>query len=194
MTRAPSPVERGRPLPRPGGFTLVEILVVLAIVGLVLGLAIPRVQELSGVELRASARRLAGAARYAADQAAVRKTPYRIRFDLQGRAYRVELAEGDQWVPDRATLGAPVRLPGAVRIAGVETRARGRQVEGEPWIEFYPKGYAERAAVQLALGADRVYTVEVRPFDLRPRIHAGAVELREIDAQTAASLATSTRR
>lgn len=176
------------------GFTLIEILVVLAIVGLVLGLAIPKVQELSGVELRSATRRLAGAARYAADQAAVHKTPFRIRFDVPGRTYRVELAQGDQWVPDRATLGAPVRLPRSVRVAAVETRARGRQVDGEPWIEFYPKGYAERATVQLALGTDRVYTVEIRPFDLRPRIHAGALELSDADAQATVVPATATRR
>lgn len=176
------------------GFTLVEVLVVLAIVGLVFGLTLPKLREMSGVELRSAARRLAGAARYAADQAAVRKSPHRIRFDFEQRTYRVEVAEGDRWLPDPATLGRPVRLPGSVRIAAVETGALGRRTDGEAWVEFYPKGYSERAVVQLAVGDDRVYSVEIRPFDLRPRIQAGALELREIDSHAVPRAASSSRR
>ncbi len=176
------------------GFTLVELLVVLAIIGLVLGLALPQLRELSGVELRSAARRLAGAARYASEQAAVRKSPHRIRFDFEQRAYRVEVAEGDRWLPDPATLGAAVRLPGAVRIAAVETRARGRQTDGEAWVEFYPKGYSELAVVQLVAGNERVYSVEIRPFDLRPRIEAGALTLREIDSHALPRAASTDRR
>ncbi|HWP35648.1 MAG TPA: hypothetical protein VNM66_08625, partial [Thermodesulfobacteriota bacterium] len=134
-----------------------------------------------------------GAARYAADRAAVEKAPVRLRFDFAGRAYRVEVAAGDQWVPDRGPLGQAVRLPAGVRIAAVETRGGGRQVDGEASIEFYPKGYAERGVVQLALDRDRVYTVEIRPFDLRPRLHPGAVSLRELDAR-AGPLGASLRR
>lgn len=162
-------------------FTLIEVLVALAIVALAVGLTVPKLTELSGLELRTSARRLAGAARYAADQAAVRKTPYRLRFDFAARAYRVERLDGDTWQPDMASLGAPVTLPGRVRVALVETRRAGRQREEEATVEFYPKGHAERAAVQLAVGDDRAYTIEVRPYDMRPRIHEGAVDLAELD-------------
>lgn len=162
-------------------FTLLEVLVALAIVALVAGLVIPKLVDISGVELRSAARRLAGAARYASDQAAVRKTAYRLRFDLEAGAYRVEYLDGDLWQPDRATLGGPVRLPHGIRVASVETRARGRKTEGEAWVEFYPKGYAERAVVQLAAGERRVQTVEIRPFDARPRVHAGALELADAD-------------
>jgi prepilin-type N-terminal cleavage/methylation domain-containing protein len=167
--------------PRRSAFTLLEILVALAIIALVAGLVIPKLVEISGLELRSSVRRLAGAARYAGDQAAVRKTPYRLRFDLEARAYRVEYLDGEVWQPDRASLGGAVRLPHAVSIVSVETRGRGRKTEGEPWIEFYPKGYAERAAVQVAAGEQRIFTVEIRPFDTRPRVHAGALELADAD-------------
>lgn len=172
-----------RPTDSPArGFTLVEILVALAIVALAVGLAIPKLTEMSGVELRSAARRLAGAARYAADQAAVRKATYRIRFDFAARAYRVERLDGETWLPDRASLGAPVRLPGQVRVALVETRRAGRAREDEAFIAFYPKGYAERAAVQLAVDDRRAYTVEIRPYDMRPRVHEGALELSQLDA------------
>ncbi len=165
------------------GFTLVEILVALAIVALVVGLTMPKLTELSGVELRTAARRLAGTARYAADQAAVRKTPFRLQFDFAARAYRVEFLDGDTWRPDPTTLGAPVRLPGQVRVALVETRRAGRQREELASVEFYPKGYAERAVVQLAVGDTRAYTIEVRAYDMRPHIHEGALDLGALDAR-----------
>lgn len=166
---------------RASAFTLVEILVALAVVALALGFAVPKLTELSGIELRSAARRLVGAARYAADQAAVRKTPYRLRFDFAERAYRVERLDGDTWKPDPTSLGGVVVLPGRVRLALVETRRAGRQREQEASVEFYPKGYAERAAIQLAVGERRAYTIEVRPYDMRPRIHEGAFELAELD-------------
>lgn len=174
-----------RPGPRSvaKGFTLVEILVALAIVAIAVGFAIPKLTELSGVELRSAARRLAGAARYASDQAAVRKATYRIRFDLGARAYRVERLDGDTWVPDPTSLGAPVTLPGQVRVVLVETRRAGREREDEAFVAFFPKGYAERAAIQLAVGDDRAYTVEIRPYDMRPRLHEGALALSELDAR-----------
>jgi prepilin-type N-terminal cleavage/methylation domain-containing protein len=170
-----------RPRRRRAAFTLVEILVALAVVALVVGLAIPKLTELSGMELRSAVRRLAGAARYAADQAAVRKAPYRLRFDFAARAYRVERLDGDAWKPDPTSLGVPVVLPGQVRVAQVETRRAGRLREKEASVEFYPKGYAERAAIQLAVGETRAYTIEVRPYDMRPRVHDGALELEDLD-------------
>lgn len=165
------------------GFTLFELLLVLAIVGLAVGVVIPKLQDVAGVELRQSARRLAGAARYAADQAAVRKTAFRLAFDFKGRAYRIEFLDRENvWRPDPTTLGRPVRLPGDVRLAAVETR-EGRRTEGEVFVEFYPKGYAERALIQVARGEDEGFTVEIRSFDPKPRVHAGRLELREADAR-----------
>jgi type II secretion system protein H len=168
---------------RTRGFTLLELLLVLAIIALAVGVLIPRLPDVAGVELRQSARRLAGAARYAADQAAVRKTTFRLAFDFKQRAYRIEFLDRENvWRPDPTTLGRPVRLPGDIRLAAVETRG-GRQTEGDVFVEFYPKGYAERALVQVSRADNDAYTVEIRPFDPKPRVHAGLLELREADAR-----------
>jgi type II secretion system protein H len=167
------------------GFTLLEILLVVAIAALVVGVVVPQLTNLGGLELKQAARRLAGAARYAGDQAAVRKATHRIVFDLEARRYQVQYLDQDTWRPDPATLGGLVQLPPEVRVVSVETRARGRKAaaaDGEAFVVFYPKGYAERATIQLGRGETSVYTVEVRAFDPRPRVHAGPLALEDADA------------
>lgn len=71
------------------GYTLLEVLVVLAIVGLVLA-AVPMLAgRRSGPEVRAAAVEIASAMRAARGDAIARFEPVAFRLDVDGRSYRI---------------------------------------------------------------------------------------------------------
>ncbi len=78
----------------PAGFTLMEILVVMALLTLLLGMTIPYVGGVLGVQVRSAARQLAGTIRYTFDEAVLESSNFRIVFNLDRHAYTVERCSG----------------------------------------------------------------------------------------------------
>jgi len=78
---------------RHSGFTLVEILVSLAIMALVLGGAVYGFRAITKSELRGSASKLAGAIRYCFDRSITTGSYYRLVLDLDGNKYWAERSE-----------------------------------------------------------------------------------------------------
>jgi len=69
--------------PSPRGFTLIEILVVLALIGLLTGMAVLSA-GVSGSGVEREARRLSAALRMAADESRLQGRVLGLRFDSQG--------------------------------------------------------------------------------------------------------------
>src|SRR5476651_795480 len=63
------------------GFTLIEIAVVLAIIGMVLMLVLPRLPSTESESLKISARTMASTLRYLQDRAAVNGTVYYLHLE-----------------------------------------------------------------------------------------------------------------
>lgn len=63
------------------GFTLIELVVVLAIVSMVILLVLPRLPSSAAENLKSSARTMASTLRYAQDRAATSRTNYRIHIE-----------------------------------------------------------------------------------------------------------------
>lgn len=76
-----------------GGYSLIEILVALAVVCLVSGSAIVGLRSLLKTELRGSATKLAAAIRYSYDRAISTGAFYRLHFNLDEQSYRLERSE-----------------------------------------------------------------------------------------------------
>ncbi|HMU39582.1 MAG TPA: prepilin-type N-terminal cleavage/methylation domain-containing protein [Pseudomonadota bacterium] len=76
-----------------GGYTLVELMVVLAIVGVVMGGAVLGFRSLVRSELRSAASKLAAAIRYSYDRALTTGAFYRLHFDLDAQTYRLEKSD-----------------------------------------------------------------------------------------------------
>lgn len=79
--------------PAEHAFTLIEITVVVAIIGLLVAGATIGVRAVAKSELRGAATRVAGAMRFAFDRAATSGRFYRLSFDLSGRAVVLEMSE-----------------------------------------------------------------------------------------------------
>ncbi|MBN2494035.1 MAG: prepilin-type N-terminal cleavage/methylation domain-containing protein [Deltaproteobacteria bacterium] len=81
------------------GFTLVETTIVVLIIAITLSMAIPAVTNITHANLRASARKVAGAIRYTYDLAARKNATFRVVFDLEERKYWIE-STGDRFLLD----------------------------------------------------------------------------------------------
>jgi general secretion pathway protein H len=78
---------------RPSGFSLVEVLVVVAIMGLLLGGAVYGMRSLGKSEVRTSSSKLAGAIRYCFDRSITTGQYYRLVLDLDGNKYWAERSD-----------------------------------------------------------------------------------------------------
>lgn len=76
------------------GFTLLEVGIGLVLLGLILGVAVPSVNSLSGVELKKTTGLLQGLFRDTYSRAALSGNSHRIVFDLDNRAFWVEATTG----------------------------------------------------------------------------------------------------
>jgi len=75
------------------GFSLVEVLVVMAIVAGLVGVGAYMVDMITAGDLKASARQMSSSMKYMYNQAAVNNTQYRMVIDLDSNTYHTEVVQ-----------------------------------------------------------------------------------------------------
>lgn len=152
--------------PRAGGFTLVEIMVVMVIIGITLGLvsinAIPSPRQ----DLQDEARRLSLLLQLARDEAIVRNRP--VTFEATPERYRFLVRNETRWDPignddllrERAFRHGPLTLllePGSAGTANPLRLTFGREPVDKPFLLTLANG-----DIRVAIRADGVghFTVE----------------------------------
>jgi prepilin-type N-terminal cleavage/methylation domain-containing protein len=85
--------------PRERGFTLIEIIIVLAIVGLIMSMGVGALRSLARSDLRADATHLSGAMRFLFDRASTTGKTHRLVLDLEGGRYWAEVSDDKFFVP-----------------------------------------------------------------------------------------------
>jgi general secretion pathway protein H len=135
-----SPIDDRRPRASEAGFTLLELLVVLTIMGLALAAIVPgSARNADDARAKAAARVLAADLRAARQHAIASGRMVELRFDLDRRRYSA--------VSD----GAIRDLPDSVAIRFTPTAAHGAWAAAV--IRFFPDGTSSGGAVDLVQGA-----------------------------------------
>lgn len=167
------------PRRRAGGFTLLELAVVLFIIGLLVTLAVPRLGEFGSARLDSTARRLAALARYLHGEAVFRSQLYRLHYDLDQHTYWVTVLTATQdateFVVDASPLTQPVSLPPSVTFADVQVSGTGRVSSGQVYTHFYPQGYTDPTLIHLRDQYSRIVTVTIPPLTGEPKVEEGYV-------------------
>jgi len=145
------------------GYTLIEIAVVVVLVGVILLLAVPRVQDtVTGDRMRSAVRNLAGAARELRAEAVREQVDHFLHIDLDRRV--AWNTRDDMTAEVRTVRRSQARpLPSGVRIADVALADEGKKNQGEVVIRFFRQGYVQPAAIHLT-DDDRTMTLIFQPF------------------------------
>jgi prepilin-type N-terminal cleavage/methylation domain-containing protein len=160
---------------KPSGFTLIELAVVILIVAVALGMVLPQASALFlRSDLKAGARRLAGAAEYARSQAMLEGRFWELSLDLDtGSFWTVAVGEAEESDPESV---AKRTLPGETRILDVQKLKQEIMFSGKVVIRFQPKGLAEPSVIHLAGPKDQVQTLYIKSFNGRVEVLDGYVD------------------
>jgi general secretion pathway protein H len=152
-----------------GGFTLLELLVVLVLIGLAAGLAAPRwLAALPGVQLTTAARKTAALLRYAGNRAVSEQALYQAMVDLEHKTVALSrLDTGGVLLPPGPTAPAQdhpppevLQIPAEISIAQAADGLGERQVERLK-IFFFPGGGNSGGSLTLSNTRGRQLFIQV---------------------------------
>ncbi|MBT8063922.1 MAG: prepilin-type N-terminal cleavage/methylation domain-containing protein [Xanthomonadales bacterium] len=145
--RTPTSTAGSDPTRRAGGFTLVELIVVLVIAALVMALVGTSIsRNISGAEMRTAARKVAASLRYTRTRAILSKSEQVFLVDTEERFYQAA---------DRESVDLPEGMNVELNTARSELTS-----ETAGGIRFYPDGGSTGGSVRLEANG-RVYNVNV---------------------------------
>jgi prepilin-type N-terminal cleavage/methylation domain-containing protein len=152
----PAPAEAvGGPVRR-GGFTLLELIIVMGLVGMLLGLAAPAMRGfMSSRQTADAAAQVLALTQLASSRAAAQGTMYRLNVDVETKGYWLSMQKAGQFVDLDTDLGCRFTLPEgtAMRLVLPADKA------ARSYIEFYPNGRTEQATLELTGPRGEVYQV-----------------------------------
>lgn len=142
------------------GFTLIEILIVVMILGVIAGLAVPNFSNLNTqVQLKETAKNISYLMRYAQGRAITKGKTQELTFDAGNFQYQLNeaVSEGTQregegiFNPIAGRLGRTFDIPKEITL----------EIDN-PHIRFYPDGKIDRTRIFLHDNRDHYFTVSTQ--------------------------------
>jgi general secretion pathway protein H len=150
--------------PTEAGFTLIELAVVVVLVGLLLGLVVPRLPGVGEGELESTARRIAGMTRHIYNEAALTGLEHRIRIDLNQQRIEGFRLEADRELVAMTGNGRGSQLPDSVRFVDVERLGVNKMISGQFDARVLPVGWIDEMVIHLRGDDEQVMTLHLLPL------------------------------
>lgn len=187
-------------------FSLIEILIVLAILGMIVGVGVPQINRIFRANLKSASVKIAGLVRFAYDSSIVKGTIHRIVFDFEKKIYMLEASNTNELVymddesPDEAKdeqkrdedveelpafspysgeAGKETTLPVGVVFDSVENVTLNKKFTGDrAYMYFFPQGMTQNMIIRLKSekGETGFYSIQVNPISAKARIEGRYIE------------------
>ena len=151
----------------PNGFTLLEMILVLVMMGLIAGLTLPFVvSTLDRIKLQSEVRQIASAIQFTRSEAISRKTLFTFNVDINKSQYWLAIPKQEE-----VTQSKPIDE--TVQIMDYQ-RADETLTEGIFMILFYPRGNSSGGTIRFKSIDDKdeenIYAVTIDPITGKPKI------------------------
>jgi len=166
---------------RSPGFTIIELVVVLALVGLIAALVFPRLGLIGMGSVRTEARKLQGMVTLCFNLAVMEKVNYRIAFDLDNQCVWAEKREGMEYKDASTDLLRKHCLPESVLVRELEVPGRQLEGGGIEYIYFSPYGFVEPARIFVGNEANEGYSLFTDPVTGRTRVLEGPAGYQDLE-------------
>ncbi|MDT8365063.1 MAG: prepilin-type N-terminal cleavage/methylation domain-containing protein [bacterium] len=159
----------------PDGFTLLEVVIVVSVIALFIGLAVPRLPDVAGMRIHRNARKVSMMLQLARTRAVSLRRYYRMDVDLDTSGVSVSYfgPEGT-YIPDDEVRQFSLREG---FIADVVNSSEGKVLEGTGWVRISPRGYIQPSLIHIKDEQGRVLTVAPSPVSGRVQIQEGYTDL-----------------
>jgi general secretion pathway protein H len=181
MSRHPVDVaEPNQPTPKVNcraGFTLIEIAMVMAIIGMVLLLVMPRLPSSDGENLKISARTLASTLRYLQEKAATSHTGYYLTLMPGTETIKISQigADGGAQEPSDPLLQkSPVKE--GITVADVRIPRLGKISDGQVRLDVGAGGIRDFVTIHLRSADGLFWTVMAFPAGGKVKYYDGYLE------------------
>ena len=152
------------------GYTLIELIVVVILVGLMIGLTVPRFQyAILTDDLKTTTRKMIGMIKGLRNEAVREHKDYVLHFDLESNRFWIDSTDMSE--EERAMASAEASpFPEGVRVMDVWSRGKGKTMTGETAILFNKKGYVTQSVIHLGSEDGREFTLVLSPFLRRVKV------------------------
>ena len=163
------------------GFTLIELMVVVFLLGAFFSVAMPRVFKTDDMSLRSASRGLVTTIRYLYSKSIFEKRIYKLSFDIDAGEYWAEALEGNQFRSEEDPGYGRRKLPNGVFFSDIQTeRTQGKVGSGrDAFILFLPTGIVDSAVIHLRTGKDNFFTLSTNPYTGATKVYDEYVEFND---------------
>ena len=157
------------------GFTLLELILVIALLGTILLLVFPRIPSVTDYTLTTTAKRLSSVLRYLEESATTKKVYYRVWFSPESDDFRVESSsDGGEFIPIEDKSFSGFTFPKGIDLVDITIMGLGTIRDGEGGIVFNPLYGADPFKVHLGEDEKRL-TVTYNPYSGRIKVKDGTI-------------------
>ena len=152
------------------GFTLIEIMVVMLLISIILGVAIPRFD--SGAlqdSQKVTTRRLTNIVSSLRTKAVAEQLTYALVIDISNDLYFIINEAMDEQMMFQAAENAQ-HLPKDIHFYDVTFSINNQIRSGKAEIHFHPAGYTDMAIIHMQTDSDHRYTYMIEPLLTKLRV------------------------